>query len=236
MMNLGKTLSPQQLAGMMDHTFLKASGLPGDIEKLCAEAVSYGFATVMVNPSEIAHCLKCLAGAAVPIGVTIGFPLGQNTTAAKLYEAQDALGLGARELDMVLNVRALQAGALDVVRAELADFARVCREGGAKSKVILETCYLDDAQKQAACRLAVEAGLDFVKTSTGFGSGGATVADVRLMRDAVGGRAGVKASGGIRDLQTALAMVAAGASRLGTSNSVAIIEELKQQQAAKGNK
>lgn len=225
-------LTPESLAALIDHTYLKAFGTPADIERLCAEARQTGFACVMVNPAEIERCVALLKGSAIPVGVTIGFPLGQNTTDVKLYESRDAIRRGARELDIVLNVRALQAGDADSVREELTAFARICRDAGAISKVILETCYLDDAQKRTACLLAREAGLDFVKTSTGFGTGGATVEDVRLMRAAVGEDMGVKASGGIRDLESALAMVAAGATRLGTSSGVALVEELRKRRSA----
>jgi deoxyribose-phosphate aldolase len=224
-------MTPEQIAAMIDHTYLKAFGTPRDIESLCAEAVRYGFGAVMVNPAEIETCAALLKGQRVPIGVTIGFPLGQNTTAVKEYEARDAAARGARELDMVINVRALQRGALDVLRAEMTALARVCREAGALSKVILETCYLTDEQKRQACRIAREAGIDFVKTSTGLGSGGATVADIRLMRETVGPKMGVKASGGIRDLDTTLAMIEAGATRIGTSSGVAIVEEARQRLA-----
>jgi len=224
-----KNLTPAQLAGMIDHTFLKAFGTPADIEKLCREAVQWGFACVMVNPSEIEHCVRLLQGTAVPVGVTLGFPLGQNTVAVKEYETQDAMARGARELDMVINVRALQAGARDVVRAEMAALVRAGRPAGLVTKVILETCYLTDEQKQQACRLAKDEGVGFVKTSTGFGAGGATVADIRLLRAAVGSGLGVKASGGIRDLAAARAMLDAGANRLGTSSGVALVEELRRQ-------
>jgi len=234
MSSLIENLTPESLAAMIDHTFLKAFGTAQDVEKLCTEACRYRFATVMVNPAEIERCVQLLAGTGISIGATIGFPLGQNCTPVKEFEAQDAIARGARELDMVINIRALQDGRADVVRLEMQMLAAVCREHGCVSKVILETCYLTDSRKRLACELAREAGVDFVKTSTGFGAGGATVGDVRLLRAAVGPSMGVKASGGIRDLSTAIAMIEAGANRLGTSGSVSIVEELRRRKEASG--
>ena len=225
------TLSPEDLARLIDHTFLKAFGPPADIDRLCAEAREYGFACVMVNPSEIERCRALLGASRVPIGVTIGFPLGQSTAAVKDFECRDAVQRGARELDMVLNVRALQAGALSLVRSELQSLVRVCADAGAESKLILETCYLSDTEKKTACLMARDAGVRFVKTSTGLGAGGATIADIRLMRETVGSQMGVKASGGIRDLDTALAMLAAGANRIGTSSGVALVQELRRRRS-----
>ncbi len=221
------TLTPASLAAMIDHTFLKPFGTPADIEKLCAEARQYGFAMVAINPAEVETCVRLLAGTPVRVGAAIGFPLGQNTPEVKACETQDALARGAGEIDTVINLRALQAGRLDVTRREIDDLVRLCRAAGAISKVILETCYLTDDQKRTVCRIALDAGADFVKTSTGFGPAGATVEDVRLMRETVGPVMGVKAAGGIRDLATARAMIAAGATRLGTSSGVAIVEALR---------
>ena len=218
--------SRRQLAGMMEHTFLKPDGTAADIEKLCEEACTHGFAVVMVNPSELDRARPLLEGSGVRLGTVAGFPLGQNVSAVKAYEIQDALGRGAVDIDMVLNLRALQGGEHNVVRRELAGLVEACRQAGAVSKLILETCCLDDEEKRSACQLALDAGVDFVKTSTGFGAAGADVRDVRLMRAAVGSALGVKASGGIRDLATALAMIEAGATRLGTSASVAILDAL----------
>lgn len=221
-------LTLAELAGMIDHTFLKAFGTPKDIEKLCEEAAKYHFATVAVNPAEIEKCVSLLKGTGVRVCSAIGFPLGQNTVETKAFETRDAIARGATEIDTVINVRALQAGRLDAVRQEIRNMVAVCKNEGVISKVILETCYLSDDEKIAACRVACEEGVDFVKTSTGFGTAGATVEDVRLMRRIVGPKIGVKASGGVRDLKTALDMIAAGASRIGTSASVAIVEEFAQ--------
>ena len=221
------TLTPQELAGMIDHTFLKAYGGPEPIEKLCAEAREYGFAMVAVNAAEAERCAELLKGSKTRVGVAISFPLGQMTSAAKAFEIRDAIAKGAGEIDMVQNLRALQSGNDALVLAELEDLAKTCREHGVISKVILENCYLTDEQKVRACELAVKAGVDFVKTSTGFGAGGATVADIALMRRTVGPDMGVKAAGGIRTLDAALDMIRAGATRIGTSAGVAIVEELK---------
>jgi len=223
-----ETITPAELAGMIDHTFLKPFGGPEPIEKLCAEAREYGFAMVAINPSEVTRCVELLKGTKVRVGAAISFPLGQMTSAAKAFEIRDAIDKGAGEIDMVQNVRALQAGNDALVFAELKDMADVCRVRGVISKVILETCYLTDEQKVRACELAVKAGVDFVKTSTGFGTAGATAADIALMRRTVGPDMGVKAAGGIRTLESAFEMIRAGATRIGTSAGVAIIEELKQ--------
>ncbi len=221
-------LTPQTLAAVIDHTFLKPSGNQNDIEKLCSEAARFGFAMVAINPAEVETCVRLLKGTAVRTGAAIGFPLGQNTVAVKHYEIDDAIQHGAGEIDMVINIRALQSGRTDLVRDEIAGMAERCRAAGVISKVILETCYLTDEEKRLVCSTAHECGADFVKTSTGFGPAGATIADVKLMREVVGPRMGVKAAGGIRGLTTALQMLDAGASRLGTSSGVAIIETLRQ--------
>lgn len=218
-------MNAMELAGMIDHTFLKANGTSLDVENLCREAVDNGFATVVVNPSEIETCLPLVRGSRVKVCATVGFPLGQNTTEVKVFESADAIQRGASELDMVINVRAAMAGKVDFIRREMDAFAAICGKGGAVSKVILETCYLDDVRKKELCLVAAEAGIGFVKTSTGLGTGGATPEDVRLMRDIVGTRCGVKAAGGIRTLVAALAMIDAGANRIGTSAGVAIMKE-----------
>ncbi len=226
-----ETLTPQELAGMIDHTFLKAYGGPEPIDRLCAEAREYGFAMVAVNAAEAERCAELLKGSKTRVGVAISFPLGQMTSAAKAFEIRDAIAKGAGEIDMVQNLRALQSGDDALVLAELEDLANTCREHGVISKVILETCYHTDEQKVRSCELAVKAGVDFVKTSTGFGTGGATAADISLMRRAVGPDMGVKAAGGIRNLDAAFDMIRAGATRIGTSAGVAIVEELKARKA-----
>lgn len=220
-------LSAEQLAGMIDHTFLKPFGTEENIEKLCAEARKYNFAMVAINPAEVETCVKLLEGSPVRVGAAIGFPLGQTTTECKAFETRDAIEKGATEIDTVINVRALQKGRLDIVKKEIEDMVAICKPAGVICKVILETCYLSDAEKETVCRIAKEAGVDFVKTSTGFGTAGATVEDVALMRRVVGPEIGVKAAGGIRDLDTALAMIKAGATRIGTSSGVSIVEAYK---------
>ncbi|WP_075556418.1 deoxyribose-phosphate aldolase [Parabacteroides timonensis] len=220
-------LTVEQLAGMIDHTFLKPFGTAENIEKLCAEARKYEFAMVAINPAEVETCVKLLEGSPVRVGAAIGFPLGQTTTECKAFETRDAIEKGATEIDTVINVRALQKGRLDIVKKEIEDMVAICRPAGVICKVILETCYLSDAEKETVCQIAKEAGVDFVKTSTGFGTAGATVEDVALMRRVVGPEIGVKAAGGIRDLDTALAMIKAGATRIGTSSGVSIVEAYK---------
>ena len=220
-------LTAEKLAGMIDHTFLKPFGTAENIEKLCAEARKYEFAMVAINPAEVETCVKLLEGSPVRVGAAIGFPLGQTTTECKAFETRDAIEKGATEIDTVINVRALQKGRLDIVKKEIEDMVAICKPAGVICKVILETCYLSDAEKETVCQIAKEAGVDFVKTSTGFGTAGATVEDVALMRRVVGPEIGVKAAGGIRDLDTALAMIKAGATRIGTSSGVTIVEAYK---------
>jgi len=219
-------LTRRQLAGLLDSTFLKAYGGPEKIEGLCREAAACGFASVAVNGAEVARCAALLKGTGVKVDAVVGFPLGQMTTEAKMFEVRDVLAKGAGEVDIVQNVRALQAGNIRYVLDELTFFARICRDVGATSKVIFENCYLSETEKLLSCKLACEAGVDFVKTSTGFGPGGATIEDVALMRRAVGPERGVKASGGIRTLADARAMLRAGATRIGTSAGRTILEAL----------
>ena len=221
-----ENLTKRQLASYLDSTYLKPFGAPEIIDNLCREAAEYGFASVAVNGDEVAKCASLLKGTGVKVTAVAGFPLGQMSMDAKIYEVRDVLAKGAGEVDIVQNVRRLQAGDLKYVLDELTLFARICRDVGATSKVILENCYLSDAEKLLSCKLACEAGVDFVKTSTGFGTGGATIADVALMRAAVGPEKGVKAAGGIRTLEDAKAMLKAGATRLGTSAGRALVDSL----------
>lgn len=212
------------IARLIDHTLLKPDATRGQVLRLCQEALAHGFASVCVNPCWVALAAGELAGAEVAVGTVIGFPLGATSTGAKVAETGIALGDGAREIDMVLNAGALRSGDLDIVQRDIAAVVKASHEGGAIVKVILETALLDAAEKLSACRLAVAAGADYVKTSTGFAASGATVEDVALMRQAVGPAVGVKASGGIRTLADLERMVAAGATRIGTSAGVAIVE------------
>lgn len=223
-----ENLTKKKLAGYLDSTYLKPFGGPEIIDNLCKEAAEYGFASVAVNGAEVERCAALLKGSGVKVTAVAGFPLGQMSMDAKIYEVRDVLAKGAGEVDIVQNVRRLQAGDLKYVLDELTLFARLCRDVGATSKVILENCYLTEAEKLLSCKLACEAGVDFVKTSTGFGAGGATVADVALMRAAVGPDKGVKAAGGIRTLDDALAMLKAGATRIGTSAGRALVDALPE--------
>lgn len=211
-------MNTKDLAPLIDHTFLKPAGDRDAVRKLCAEARKAGFASVCVNPAEVALASRLLRGSAVKVCTVVGFPLGANTNRVKCFEAMDALQAGADELDLVVNQRLLKY-APGACEAELLQWVRTCRtfRSDAVLKLILECCNLTKAEIARGCRIAKKVGFDFVKTSTGFGSGGATERDVRLMRRTVGKEMGVKAAGGIRSRETAVAMVAAGATRLGTS-------------------
>ena len=211
---------------LFDHTLLKADASSGQIRKVCAEARDHGFASVCVNSYYTALVAKELAGTDVKVCTVVGFPLGQMSTRAKAAETRIAIEDGAQEIDMVLNVGALKEGLSDVVREDIRAVKEAC--GEVLLKVIIETCLLTDEEKKLACRLAKEAGADYVKTSTGFSTGGANEADVALMRETVGEELGVKASGGIHDAETAERLVAAGASRLGTSATLAILGAQKE--------
>ncbi|WP_341280695.1 deoxyribose-phosphate aldolase [Paenibacillus sp. FSL H8-0537] len=209
------------VAGVIDHTMLKAEATKAEIIQLCAEAKTYHFATVCVNAGWVALAAEQLAGSGVGITTVAGFPLGATTSRAKAAEAEDAIACGATEVDMVLNIGLLKSGDEAGVKRDVEAVVAACK-GKAIVKVILETGLLTDAEKVRACEICKEAGADFVKTSTGFGKGGATEEDIALMRRTVGPDMGVKASGGVRDLETALKMLAAGATRIGASASVAI--------------
>jgi deoxyribose-phosphate aldolase len=211
------------MAKYIDHTLLKPEATIQEIDKLCAEALANKFASVCVNGSYVKRCAEILAGSGVLVCSVIGFPLGAMSTEAKCYEARTAIEDGACEIDMVLNVGWLKSGADDKVERDIAAVADVCHRHGARLKVILETCLLTDDEKLRACNASKRAGADFVKTSTGFNKGGATAHDIALMRQAVGDVMGVKASGGVRDAKTAKEMIAAGATRIGASASVAIV-------------
>ena len=219
--------SPRAVASLIDHTLLKPEAAQADVAALCEEARRAGFASVCINPYWVRFAADQLAGSSVRVCTVIGFPLGANNLRTKIAEAELALSEGARELDMVQNIGALRSHSLDTVQDEIAQLANLAHRGGGILKVILETCLLTDDEKITACRLAVQAGADFVKTSTGFSKSGATIADVQLMRHAVGHSLGVKASGGVRTLDALREMVAAGANRIGTSSGIAILRELE---------
>jgi deoxyribose-phosphate aldolase len=212
------------IAALIDHTILKPDATRADVLKVCREAREYRFASVCVNPYWVPLVARELAGSGVKVCSVVGFPLGATTTDAKVAETAGALRNGAQEIDMVINVGALRSGDFDAVKNDIRQVVRVAHQAGAIVKVILETALLDDTQKTTASKLAKAAEADFVKTSTGFSSSGATARDVALMRAAVGPEMGVKASGGIRTLQDVQAMTAAGATRIGASASVKIVE------------
>lgn len=220
----GGSMNTKQLASMIDHTLLKPDARVDDIRRLCEEAKEYGFASVCVNGSFVETAVRELKGSGVKVCAVIGFPLGACSSETKAFEAREAAARGAEELDMVVAVGRLLAGDEDYVRKDIRNVVEAAGKG-ALVKVILETCLLNDEQKILGCRLAEEGGAAFVKTSTGFSSGGATVDDIALMRRTVGGRLGVKASGGIRTRNDAEVMIGAGANRIGASASVAICSE-----------
>ena len=220
------------VAAMIDHTLLRPDATRQEIETLCREAQEYGFASVCVNATWVATCARLLEGSRVKVCAVVGFPLGATTADTKQFETRRAIFDGAREIDMVINVGALRSGDLQGVERDIEAVTGPCRESGAVSKVIVEAALLSDDEKIAACVLAKEAGADFVKTSTGFGPGGATVHDVALMRRVVGGEMGVKAAGGVKDLEGLQAMVAAGATRIGSSAGVRIVQESRAQAKA----
>ena len=215
----------QSVAALIDHTLLKPEATRHDVERLCQEAIAHRFASVCVNPVFVPLANKLLHGSAVKNCTVIGFPLGANSSEAKAAETQMALAAGAEEVDMVIHIGGLKAGDNEAVSKDILGVVRVAHGGGAICKVIIEACLLTDEEKERACRIARDAGADFVKTSTGFSAGGATVADVALMRRAVGPKMGVKASGGVRTLEDLLKMVEAGATRIGSSSGVKIMAE-----------
>jgi deoxyribose-phosphate aldolase len=213
------------VASMIDHTLLKPDATRQEIEKLCAEAAQFHFATVCVNPTWVALSAQLLRGSGVGVCSVVGFPLGATSADVKHYETRRAIFDGASEIDMVINIGALKSGDLKAVERDIAAVVGPCREANVVSKVIIEVALLNDDEKIAACTLSKAVGADFVKTSTGFASGGATAADVALMRRVVGAEMGVKAAGGVRDYEGLKAMVAAGATRVGASAGVKIVQE-----------
>lgn len=210
-----------RIAGMIDHTILKPEATEAQVAKLCEEAKEYEFASVCVNPGMVKLAAQCLKDSKVDVCTVIGFPLGANTSEVKAFETEDAIKNGATEVDMVINVGKLKEGNLEYVKNDIKAVVDAAK-GKALTKVIIETCLLTDEEKVAACKLAKEAGADFVKTSTGFSTGGATAADIKLMRETVGPDMGVKASGGVRTKEDALTMIENGATRIGASASIAI--------------
>ena len=224
------------VAGMIDHTLLKPDATKREIETLCREAKEFGFASVCVNPTWVATCARLVRGSSVAVCSVVGFPLGATTADTKQYQTRRAIFDGAREIDMVINVGALKSGDLHLVESDIRAVTSACRETNVLSKVIIETALLSDEEKVTACTLAKAAAADFVKTSTGFGPGGATAEDVALMRRIVGEDMGIKASGGVRTLEGVKAMVAAGATRIGASAGVRIVQQSQGQQPAEAAK
>jgi len=222
---LGIMPTDGSLAHMIDHTVLKPEATQDQIAQLCYEARKYSFASVCVNPTHVKLCAQLLEGSGVLVCTVVGFPLGATSTEAKVFETQQAIRDGATEVDMVINVGGLKSRDYELVERDIASVARACHAANVILKVIIEAALLNDDEKVVACQLAKVAGADFVKTSTGFGPGGATLEDVALMRRVVGPTMGVKAAGGIRTLEDAKKMVAAGASRIGASASVKIMQE-----------
>lgn len=223
------TYTSAQMAKLIDQTLLRPEASYAAIEEHCRTALRYGFKTVAINNAPIPLAKKILEGSQVLIDAAISFPLGQCTTQVKVFEAIDAIEKGAGEVDYVTNVSAVKSGDWELVLDEMRRIADACHERGIPVKVIFENCYLNDDEKKRLCDTALIARPDFIKTSTGFGTGGATVADVRLMKAQVGQEIAIKAAGGIRTLESALQMLEAGASRIGTSRGVEIVEELKKQ-------
>ena len=224
MNNRGAGSAGSGLASMIDHTLLRANATDEQIRKLCQEAREHRFMSVCVNSSYVPLCYEQLKGSGVKVCTVIGFPLGAATTRTKVAETKEAIENGATEVDMVINIGALKSGKLDYVRNDIESVV-IAAKGRALVKVIIETCLLTDEEKVKACVISKMAGADFVKTSTGFSTGGATVEDVRLMRQTVGPAMGVKAAGGVKDYESAMAMINAGANRLGTSSGVAIVNK-----------
>jgi len=223
----GSTNVAAEIAHIIDHTLLKPDATQAQIAQLCYEARKYSFAAVCVNPANVKLAAQLLKDSPVAVCTVVGFPLGATLTEVKAYEAQKVIEDGATEIDMVINIGALKSKDYDLVKRDIATVVRTCHNNGAICKVIIEAALLTDEEKVKACQLAKEAGADYVKTSTGFGPGGATVEDVALMRRVVGPEMGVKAAGGIRTFEAARQMIKAGATRIGASAGVKIVQEAK---------
>ena len=223
-------LTKKQLAGMIDHTVLKPFTVLAEIGRLCIEAMEHSFASVCINPCYVSMAKKLLAGTDIPVCTVIGFPFGANATVVKAFEAREAARAGAREIDMVINIGDLKDSRYDEVYEDIRAVVKSVASVNSKAivKVIIETCYLTEEEKVHVCLLAKKAGAHFVKTSTGFGTGGASVEDIVLMRRTVGANMGIKASGGIKTAAQAMAMIEAGATRIGTSTGVSIISEIEK--------
>jgi len=223
-----KNYTEAEFAKFIDHTFLKAYAMESDMKKLCDECREYGFAMAAINSYPVKYCHHQLSGSGVHTGAAVGFPLGQTTIEVKMFETKQAIKNGADEIDYVLNIGKLKEGNLAYIKDEMVRIKEICDEFHILLKVIFENCYLTKEEIKQAALIAKEVRPDFIKTSTGFGTGGATLEDVRLMKETVGNNVKVKAAGGIRDLKTMIEMIDAGAERIGTSNSLKIMEEYKE--------
>jgi deoxyribose-phosphate aldolase len=226
-------MTSTEIAGLIDHTLLKPEATRSDIAKLCEEALQFAFASICVNPCNVAQAAEALRDSRVRVCTVVGFPLGATLTSVKVFETEEAIKLGAREIDMVVNIGALKSGDHASVEADIRAVTDACHRGGAICKVIIEAALLGNDEKIRASRSAINARADFVKTSTGFGPGGATVEDVRLIRSVVGPDMGIKAAGGIRTWQDFQQMIAAGATRIGSSSSVKILEQARAATSAR---
>lgn len=223
-----KNYSLRDLSRLIDHTNLKPDATTAMMKKLCQEAIDYHFKMVAINQVQSKLCADLLKDTDVNIGAAIAFPLGQTTIESKCFETKNAIEIGATEIDYVINISELKAGNLNYIEREMSEIVKICRQYNVTSKVIFENCYLTDEEKIALCQIAVKVKPDFIKTSTGFGPSGATLEDVKLMKQHVGDVVKVKAAGGIRNADTFKKMIAAGAERIGTSAGIAIIEEIKK--------
>lgn len=223
-----KNYSLRELSQLIDHTNLKPDATIAMMEKLCKEASDYHFKMVAINQVQSKLCAQLLKGTEVDIGAAIAFPLGQTTIESKCFETKNAIDIGATEIDYVINISELKAGNLKYIEREMSEIVEICRQHNVISKVIFENCYLTNEEKIALCKIAVKVKPDFIKTSTGFGPSGATIEDVTLMKAQVGDFVKVKAAGGIRNAETFIKMIKAGAERIGTSAGIAIIEEIKK--------
>lgn len=223
MNNLAKQLTPESLAQYFDHTLLKPYATVEAFEQFCADSAKYKFKMVAINPSPVKLCKKLLEGSGVRVGAAIGFPLGQNTIQTKVFETEDAINDGSDEIDYVVNITQLKCKNYDYIEREMTGIVELCKKYGKTSKVIFENCFLTDDEKRELCRIALNIGPDFIKTSTGFGSGGATLDDVALMKNMVGDKIKVKAAGGIRTLQMVLQLIDLGVERIGSTASIEIV-------------
>lgn len=226
-MPLSSGLTPERLAQYFDHTLLRPHATAADFQALCEDSKKYRFKMVAINPAPVKLCKELLAGSGVHVGAAVGFPLGQNTREVKRLETVDAIENGADEIDYVVNITELKAGNYSFIEAEMAAIVGACRQRNVLSKVIFENCYLTQDEKKTLCRIALNVRPDYIKTSTGFGTGGATAEDIALMVGEVKGRVKVKAAGGIRDLTKALLFIDMGVERIGSTSSVAILKELE---------